>query len=104
MASLRRVLGSGGRAPHVRIAMSLRWKSAARCAGMDAVGLNRTSLAGWLLLAAAAAANAWRAAALWRAGTLAARVGAAACALLALGVALAVCVDRAPAVRQRLGR
>lgn len=83
--------------------MSHRWNSAAQCAGMDVVGLNRTSPVGWLLLAAAAAASAWRAAALWRAGTLAARIGAAACALLALGVALAVCVDRAPAVRRRLG-
>ena len=72
-------------------------------AGMEEVGLHRTSALGWLLLAAAACASAWRAAALWRVGSLAARSCAGACALLALAMLGVVWVDRAPFARMRGG-
>ncbi|KAK9841011.1 hypothetical protein WJX81_005276 [Elliptochloris bilobata] len=74
---------------------------AADQAGMDAVGLHRTSLLGWTCLAVAGATCAWRSAALWRLGSLAARCSAVACGLLAAALVLAVWVDRAPLARLR---
>jgi len=72
-------------------------------AGMEEVGLHRTSALGWLLLAAAAFVIAWRAAALWRVGSLTARSCAGACALLTLAMLSVVWVDRAPFARMRGG-